>query len=434
MSTLDLGGGSAILRPWVRTTKSDKERTDTKKQANRAFDEHADEILTEIKDCLSLYLPPDPNSVLLVGMKNPLVILAPVFLLHSLLSQAQTKTPASGMKLNSLEYLQNQGVDIMLAQDYYPEGHQGGVGIIQQGQRVATNGDIRLDPTPGQWSPIPKVGQRSIDKARQEISVRMSYPDPAIDRKGFNPIIYPDLQCSYTVRVMPAGQGFKIIVDFNKPLPDEWIGRVGFNLELFPGALFGKSYYMDNQFGIFPRESYDQIVRDTLGDWQVKPMAQGHKLTIAPENEMQRMTIENLKGNDLMLLDGRGKFTNGWYVVRSLVPRGATTNAIEWLVTPHAVPGWKSDPVVQVSQVGYHPAQPKVAVIELDAHDTRRFPALLLRTKPDGATETVLKAQPKEWGNFLRYHYLQFDFSNVKAPGMYVLQYGPYHSDPFQIG
>lgn len=365
-------------------------------------------------------------------MRYPLIAIAAALSL-SLHSQAQTKPPHSSMKLNTREYLENQGVDIMLAQDYYPEGHQGGVGIIQQGQRVATNGDIRLDPTPGQWSPIPKVGQRTVDKARQEISVHMSYPDPAIDRKGFNPIIYPDLQCSYTVRVMPAGQGFRIVVDFDKPLPDEWIGRVGFNLELFPGALFGKSWYMDDQFGIFPRQSYDEMIKDTTGEWQVKPMAQGHKLTIAPESDMQRMTIENLKGNDLMLLDGRGKYTNGWYVVRSLVPKGATTNAIEWLVTPHAVPGWRSDPVVQVSQVGYHPDQQKIAVIELDAHDTRRFSAQLLRTQPDGTLTTVLKTQAKEWGNFLRYHYLQFDFTAAKDPGMYIVQYGNYRSNPFQI-
>jgi len=51
-----------------------------------------------------------------------------------------------GMRLNSLEYLEYQGVNVMLAHDFYPEGHQGGVGIIQNGQRVATNGDIRLEP------------------------------------------------------------------------------------------------------------------------------------------------------------------------------------------------------------------------------------------------------------------------------------------------
>src|SRR5437764_10687226 len=104
---------------------------------------------------------------------------------------AQTKS-AAGMKLNSLEYLEYQGVNLMLAHDFYPESHQGGVGIIQNGQRVATNGDIRLEATPGQWQPIPKVGKRMVDKTKSAISVHMEYPYEEINRKGFNPVIYPD--------------------------------------------------------------------------------------------------------------------------------------------------------------------------------------------------------------------------------------------------
>ena len=127
------------------------------------------------------------------------------------------------MHLNDKNYLEYQGVNVMLAQDFYPEGHQGGVGVIQNGMRVATNGDIRLDPTPGQWSPIPKVGRASVDKATQTISVHMEYPNEEMDRKGFNPIIYPDLKFSYTIRVVPAGKSFKIIVDLDSALPDEWI-------------------------------------------------------------------------------------------------------------------------------------------------------------------------------------------------------------------
>ena len=148
--------------------------------------------------------------------------------------QSQSIKNTGAMKLNSLEYLEYQGVNVMLAQDYYPEGHQGGVSVIQNGLRVATNGDIRLEPTPGQWQPIPKVGKRSVDKTKQQISVQLQFPNEDIDRKGFNPVIYPDLKFSYTLRVEPAGKGFKIIVDLDKPIPDEWIGKVGFNFELFP--------------------------------------------------------------------------------------------------------------------------------------------------------------------------------------------------------
>jgi hypothetical protein len=346
---------------------------------------------------------------------------------------AQSKTTPRGMFINDQEYLENQGVNVMLAHDFYPEGHQGGVGIIQNGQRVATNGDIRLEPTPGQWSPIPKVGERVVNRSKNQISVHMEFPNPAIDRKGFNPVIYPDLHFSYTISIEPYGESFKIIVDLDKPLPDEWIGRVGFNLELFPGVLFGKPYYMDGRPGVFPREAYDQMIRDPEGEWQVAPMASGKKLVIAPGSEKQRMTIENLDGGNLLLLDGRGKFTNGWYVVRSLVAKGATHHAIEWLVTPHAVPGWKSDPVVQVSQVGYHPLQQKIAVIELDAKDSRRLPAKLMRIDEKGGWQTVLTSAPKDWGRFLRYHYLQFDFSKVQKPGMYVLQYGNVQTNPFKI-
>ncbi|WP_299470314.1 glycoside hydrolase family 9 protein [Mucilaginibacter sp.] len=347
--------------------------------------------------------------------------------------KAQSKKAAGQMILNKLEYLEYQGVNVMLAHDFYPEGHQGGVGIIQNGQRVATNGDLRLEPTPGQWSPIPKVGKRVIDKIKSEVSVRMEYPNPEMDRKGFNPIIYPDLKFAYNIRVLPIGKSFKIIIDLDRPLPDEWIGRVGFNIELFPGILYGKSYYMDKQFGIFTPQANGQMYKSPYGENEVMPLATGKKLTVAPENDGQRMIIENLKDSNLQLLDGRAKHNNGWFVVRSLIAKGATKNAIEWLVTPHAIEGWQSAPVVQVSQVGYHPAQQKIAVIELDRNDKRRLPVSLMRVAENGGLEMALKATPTEWGDFLRYHYLQLDFTKITKPGMYVVKYGAYQTEPFQI-
>lgn len=346
--------------------------------------------------------------------------------------QAQQNQKTGAMILNNQEYLEYKSVNVMLAHDFYPEGHQGGVGIIQNGQRIATNGDIRLEPTPGQWSPIPKVGKRVIDKAKQEISVRMEFPNEEINRKGFNPIIYPDLNFAYNIRVVPAGKAFKIIVDLDKPLPDEWIGKVGFNIELYPGILFGKSFYMDRQFGIFPQQANGQVYKDKEGLDQVMPMASGKKLTVAPESAAERMMIENVKG-DLQLLDGRANHNNGWFVVRSLIAKGATKGAVEWLVTPHAIEGWKSEPTIQISQVGYHAKQQKVAVIELDANEKLRPAASLLRISEDGSFETILKATPKEWGKFLRYNYVQLDFSKVETPGMYVVQYGNKRSEPFQI-
>jgi endoglucanase len=206
--------------------------------------------------------------------------------------QAQQET----LRINDQEYLEMTGLNVMLAHDFYPESHQGGVGIIQNGLRVATNGDIRLEPTPGQWQPVPKVGSRVVDRAVNEISVRMQYPDDEKNRKGFNPIIYPDLNISYNLKIRPEGKSFRVIVDFDKPIPEEWIGRVGFNMEFFPGYLFGKSYYADDAFGIFPQQANGPMYKDSDSELQIVPMAEGKRIVIAPETDRQRIVIENVSG------------------------------------------------------------------------------------------------------------------------------------------
>ena len=363
-------------------------------------------------------------------MKLPLP-LTPLLGLFLAASVARAAAGDDVLAINDKEYLEMTGLNVMLAHDFYPEGHQGGVGIILNGQRVATNGDLRLEPTPGQWQPIPAVGTRFVDRDVREISVRMSYPDESINRKGLNPIGYPDLKLGYVLKVKPDGRSFRIIVDLDDPLPAGWVGKVGFNLELYPGILFGKSYEIGGQFGTFPRQPNGPgAVTD--GDYELEPLGHGPKLTVAPESEKQRMTIEVVQGGEIQLLDGRAQHNNGWFVARALVPAGATKDAVEWLVTPHAIPGWRSDPVIQVSQVGYHPKQPKIAVIELDRHETDFKPATLYRVTDTGP-EKVAERPTKNWGNFLRYHYLQFDFTDVIEPGMYAIGYGTARSNVFQI-
>jgi hypothetical protein len=348
-------------------------------------------------------------------------------------AKAAVAAPAV-LRLNELEYLEMPGLNVMLAHDYYPEGHQGGVGIIQNGQRVATNGDLRLDRTPGQWQPVPKVGKRVVDRATGEISLRAEYPDESKNRKGFNPVDYPDLQLAYTVRVRPEGRAFRILVDLERPLPDEWVGRVGFNMELFPGTLFGKTFATDTQAGVFPRQGDGPGTLDAKGEYQVAPLAAGKRLVVAPESDRQQMTIEDATGGGLELVDGRGQHNNGWFVVRSLVAKGATRGAVDWRVTPHAIPGWKSEPTIQVSQVGYHPKQQKWAIVELDPRDTRRLPVVVSRIAETGALEKAVEAVPERWGRFLRYEYLRLDFTPVEKPGMYVVSYGAARSSPFRIG
>lgn len=338
-----------------------------------------------------------------------------------------------GFRLVERGYLVRGGVNVMAFQDIYPEGHQGGVSIVQHDVRVASNGDLRLEPTPGQWSPVPRQVERVVDAGVGEIVTRLVYPDTSKHLHGFNPIVYPDLELAYTVRVRAAGDAVRVTVDLTEPLPADWLGRVGFNLELFPAELFGRSWQLGGRSGVFPRQPNGPVRRDARGAVQAVPFATGPRLVVAGEVPERRLVIESETG-DLRLLDGRTRHNNGWFVVRSLVPAGATAGAIEWVIRPHAVPGWLREPVVQLSQVGYHPSQRKVAVIETDAREERVERARLLRLGGTGGLDVVVERAPERWdGEFLRYRYLRFDFTEVTRPGMYVVEYGEYRTDPFRI-
>ena len=96
-------------------------------------------------------------------------------------------------------YYNCEGVDVMAFSDFYPEGHQGGVSVIMNGHRVATNGDIRLEPTPGQWQPVPKqLGRQVVDGC---IVTTLCYPDSSRHETGFNPMVYPDYQFTQSLVV-----------------------------------------------------------------------------------------------------------------------------------------------------------------------------------------------------------------------------------------
>jgi hypothetical protein len=165
-----------------------------------------------------------------------------------------------------------------------------------------------------------------------------------------------------------------------------------------------------------------------------KPIAQGKTLILAPEDPERRIKIRSMNSGELMLFDGRNVAQNGWFVVRTLIPAEQTGKVVEWKLTPSVIPDWIRPPVIGYSQVGYHPQQEKVAVIEMDKNDTPLSSATLLKLDDDGQWIEKFDDEVMELGDFYRYNYVRFDFSTVSDPGLYMIQYGDHKSGPFQIG
>lgn len=332
-------------------------------------------------------------------------------------------TQTNDLVLNDSSYFETRGLNYFVFSnnydDMFDDSKVSAVEIIQHGIRIATNGDVRLNPTPGQWDKLPRFIRRTVDKAAKRIQVELEYPQYAF---------------AYTLSGEARDGGFYLSISTDKALPDSLVGVAGLNLEFFPPLFVEHSYLMDGKPGLFPTSAADNM---TVIDGTVEPtpMAVGTEVEIAPDDPRRHVSIRTTqKDSKLMLFDGRNKHQNGTFVVRTLLPADRTGKIAEWFIQAETDIHWLRTPVISYSQVGYHPAQQKIAVIELDKNDKPLSDVTLYRVGSDGSLTVALSGKPAVWGMYTRYNYLQFDFSQVKEPGIYQIAYGEQLSGPFPIG
>ena len=104
-------------------------------------------------------------------------------------------------KLNSYLCYEAPSVVILFYHNVYEEGKQGGLEIIQQGTRIAGNGNLRLFPAPGQWDTRPENGEPHTTEDGTTLVVACNYP-------------HQDIQ--YTVQLTPEGDSLRLIVNLEK--------------------------------------------------------------------------------------------------------------------------------------------------------------------------------------------------------------------------
>ena len=326
----------------------------------------------------------------------------------------------AGLVRSANDTLEEHGLSVLIHQNrFHPvffDEKNAAIQIVLHDERIATDGEVRLNPTPEQWDPVPLFVSRSHG----------ALPDQVVVRSG-----YAERGLTYTTEVTPEPGGFRIVVHLDQPLPKALEGKAGFNLDFLPSAYFGKSYIIGTTPGIFPRTPVGPMLHDGSGD--PTPLAQGAAtITLAPEDPLVRVSITS-DAAPLAIYDARNRAQNGWFVVRSLIAAGRTRDAVVWHVHPHVVPGWTRAPVVSFNQAGYTPSRDKVAIIELDPASHPPATARLLRVEADGSTATALTAPVRTWGRWQRYRYATFDFSGVQAPGIYEISYAGRNTNPFRI-
>ena len=364
-----------------------------------------------------------------------------VFSLPLLVLAACSGPASSDLKLNDLEYFERQGVNVLVYSNTFSGGFNdeknSGIEIIHHGVRTVQGGAVRLSNTPEQWDLVPETTVRNVNREDGSIEVGLRYPYYDFDSR---------------IVATAVGKAVRIDVYLDKPLPAALEGDAGFNIEFLPSQYWNKSFVMDGKASRFPRytasltttrpneekvrqfkgyKTYDD--RGTGRFVDPLPLSTGHELVVATDDPGRLIKISS-PDTEMNLYDGRVLAQNGWYVLRSLLPAGQTGKVLSWTIEPNAIPGWKREPNVGFSQVGYLPGQQKVAVIELDKLDKPRATAEVWQVKDDGSTVRAFSGPVKGWGMYYKYNYVKFDFSSLQEPGVYFIKYGDVETNDFIIG
>lgn len=361
-----------------------------------------------------------------------------IFLAFGLL--ATTLAQAQDLKLNDKGYFEKQGINVLVFSNSFDGGFNdeknSGIEIIQHGIRSIQGGAVRLNSTPEQWDLVPKMTFRNVDREKGVIEVGLHYEDYDFDSR---------------IVVTSKGETVEIAVWLDSPVPEELAGKAGLNLEFLPSRYWLKTFLMDGRLNRFPRYASSQTVtrpnsekprqfkgfktyddRGTGRFIDPLPIETGHNITMAMDDP-ERMISINSSDSELELYDGRMLAQNGWFVLRSVLPKNKTGKVVSWTVKPNAIDGWIRKPNIGFCQVGYTPEQPKVSVIELDKNDTPKNVAALMRINEDGTVSKAYEGKIETWGDYFKYNYVKFDFSDVKTPGVYYIQYDTVKTNNFII-
>ncbi len=329
-------------------------------------------------------------------------------LLFLVLALASVGIAADGkIVLNEQEYFSGPGFSFLLFHNNYEVGYQGGLQMILSEERVLDSGDLLLRAKRDAGDPNLRVVKRVVDREHATATV-------------FGEI--EGWSTGYQLICKTDGERILVTLRLDRPLDWTKVEQAGLRMALYPGVYMTKSFQTDSGSGVFP----EHFSGKTLLTHATK------LLRVAQEDPLHSFSVSRPDG-ELMLVDTRQDGPESWFMIVAPVAKESPQTEVQVEITPALVPQWRRPPVIEVSQVGYLPTQAKQAFLELDARDRVSEPVNLFEMQLSGEKRLVKSGMPKPWGNFLRYQYAEFDFSDVQQPGVYLLEYAGQTAGPFRI-
>src|ERR1700727_2218109 len=109
------------------------------------------------------------------------------------------------MQVNDKAYLDTRGFSVFLYDStYHPvfvDQKNTAMEMILHGQRIATNGDVRLMPTPEQWDLVATLKGRQAEKANNRLAASLAFPS---------------FDVSYTLEVAAEPGGVRLRLNLDK--------------------------------------------------------------------------------------------------------------------------------------------------------------------------------------------------------------------------
>ncbi|MGD8540050.1 MAG: glycoside hydrolase family 9 protein [Candidatus Aminicenantes bacterium] len=307
-------------------------------------------------------------------------------------------------------YFETPGFAFLVYHNDYHVGKRGGLQMFLHGKRVMDAGEVVCSTGLGPLLDYSTkdIGKRTVDRQGRSSTIRGKFLPVDVD---------------YSLICRTDGSSIMLTVALDKPIDWAKIANFMLKIEIYPNEYKNKTYRGGDTFGHFAERF---MGKEML-------ISRAEKIQIAPEDNLRAFTIEAEENCALSLMDSRGRANHAGHTVYVTLTHKSPPKRFTVKITPRIDPSWRREPVIQVSQLGYHPEQKKQAVLELDPRTPHVEKITVSRLDEEGKKVIVKEALPKKWGDLFEFTYHTFDFTEITEPGQYFLKYIDQETGPFLI-